>query len=64
MAALVAGRPRTASSNACAPGDEVVGEYSRDRLLRMDEKFCAAMERAIARGLERRADGEAPEREA
>jgi len=48
----------------CAPGDEVVGEYSRDRLLRMDEKFCAAMERAIARGLERRADGEAPERAA
>jgi hypothetical protein len=30
----------------------------------MDEKFCAAMERAIEHGLERPPDGEAPERAA
>jgi hypothetical protein len=36
------------------PGDEVVGEYSRERLIAMDARFRAAMERAIARGLERR----------
>jgi len=44
------------------PGDEMVGEYTRERLIRMDEKFCERMERAIARGLERPPDGEAPER--
>jgi len=40
----------------------MVGEYTRERLIRMDEKFCERMERAIARGLERPPDGEAPER--
>jgi len=46
------------------PGDEVVGEYSRERLLRMDERFRERMQRAIERGLERPPDGEAPERAA
>ena len=46
------------------PGDEVVGEYTRERLIRMNEKFCARMEDAIALGLERPPDGEAPEQAA
>ena len=43
----------------CAPvesdGD---APYSREHLLKMDSLFVAAMERAIARGLERRPDGD------
>jgi hypothetical protein len=35
------------------PGDEQVGQYSRQQLIRMDSDFVAAMERAIARGFER-----------
>ena len=38
------------------PGDEVVGEWSRDRLVRMDARFVDAVERAIARGKERPKD--------
>jgi hypothetical protein len=34
------------------PGDEQVGEWPRDRLVRMDKKFCRTVERAIARGKE------------
>jgi hypothetical protein len=33
------------------PGDER-GAYPRDRLMRMDEKFCTRLERAIATGKE------------
>jgi hypothetical protein len=36
------------------PGDEVVGEYTRARLIRMDSAFVAAMKHAISRGLEQR----------
>ena len=36
----------------CEPGDEIVGEWSRDRLVRMDARFVDAVERAIARGEE------------
>ena len=37
-----------------APGDELQGGWTREQLLRMDGNFVAAIERAIARGLERR----------
>src|SRR6516225_1872025 len=47
---------------AFEPGDEQHGGWPRAALMRMDARFCAAMERAIARGLERPPDGEAPER--
>jgi hypothetical protein len=40
------------------PGDEVVGDYSRERLIKMDAKFCERMQRAIERGLERPPDAE------
>jgi len=46
------------------PGDEVVGEYTRERLICMDEEFCERMLLAIERGLEQPPDGEAPERAA
>jgi hypothetical protein len=39
---------------ALQPGDEVVGEYSRERLLRMDARFVARVERAFETGSERR----------
>jgi hypothetical protein len=32
------------------PGDQQVGEWTREQLTRMDERFVAAMERAIAAG--------------
>ena len=48
----------------CEPGDEQVGEYTRQRLIRMNERFVERMQDAIERGLERRPDGEAPERAA
>jgi hypothetical protein len=38
------------------PGDEQVGEWPRDRLVRMDARFVDAVERAIARGEERPRD--------
>jgi len=34
------------------PGDELVGEWPREQLVRMDMRFCARLERAIARGKE------------
>ena len=34
-------------NEACEPGDELVGEWPRDRLVRMDEKFCRTVERAV-----------------
>jgi hypothetical protein len=36
------------------PGDEQVGEYSRERLLRMDARFVERVERAFETGRERR----------
>jgi len=39
---------------ALQPGDEVVGEYSRERLLRMDARFVERVERAFETGSERR----------
>jgi hypothetical protein len=45
------------------PDDRQIGAWPREALLRMDEKFCAAMQAAIERGLERPV-GEAPERAA
>jgi hypothetical protein len=35
------------------PGDEAIGDWSRERLFRMDARFRVRMERAIAAGLER-----------
>ena len=37
---------------ALQPGDEVVGGWSREQLMRMDAHFVDAVERAIARGKE------------
>jgi len=51
-------------ATAPQPRDECEGEWTRSQRLRMDLRFCAAMERAIKRGLERRPDGEASERAA
>ena len=34
------------------PGDELQGGWSREQLLRMDDRFVATMERAIAAGQE------------
>jgi hypothetical protein len=36
------------------PGDEIAGEWTIERLLRMNERFVERLERAFARGLERR----------
>jgi hypothetical protein len=36
------------------PDDRLIGEWTRERLLKMDALFVAAMERAIAAGKERR----------
>jgi hypothetical protein len=50
---------RSVLANApSAPGDERSGDYTPAQLLRMDAKFCARMERAIERGLERPPDPE------
>jgi hypothetical protein len=35
---------------ALQPGDEVVGEYSGERLVTMDRRFVERVERAIAAG--------------
>jgi hypothetical protein len=52
---LVTGRP--AANDGDAP-------YSQEQLIRMNERFVERMQRAIERGLERRPDGERPERAA
>jgi hypothetical protein len=44
------------------PGDEIAGGWTREQLLCMDADFCAAMNHAIKRGLER--SPEAPDRAA
>jgi hypothetical protein len=59
------GRPPTYGLSKLAtepnlPGDEVVGDYSRDRLLKMNERFVERMERAIARGKEKAASKGGP----
>jgi hypothetical protein len=36
------------------PGDEVVGEYSRERLIKMHERFVERVERAFETGRESR----------
>ena len=36
------------------PGDEITGAWTAERLLRMNERFVERLERAFARGLERR----------
>jgi hypothetical protein len=41
------GRP-----DVCEPGDELHGDYTRERLLAMDAKFCARVEQAISAGCE------------
>jgi hypothetical protein len=48
------GRGSKLASAATEPDDRIIGEWSRKRLLKMDQKFCSAVARAIARGLERR----------
>src|SRR6516164_900851 len=35
---------------AFQPGDEVVGEYSRERLIRMNDRFVERVERPIVAG--------------
>src|SRR5215472_7181876 len=36
----------------CLPGDEVCGDYTREQLLEMNNRFVAAVEAAFAAGLE------------
>jgi hypothetical protein len=40
-------------TEACEPGDEQQGEWPREQLEKMDTRFRARLERAIARGAER-----------
>ena len=44
------------------PGDELQGGWSREQLLRMDDRFVVAVEAAIRLGLENRASASACER--
>jgi hypothetical protein len=44
------------------PEDRQVGEWPRERLLKMDAKFCAAMERAFKRGRELRSSASGQQR--
>ena len=46
-------KPRTLrrqQARGVQPGDEVVGEYSRERLIRMNDRLVERVERAIAAG--------------
>ena len=43
------------------PGDHEQGCWGYDRLIAMDRRFVERVERAIALGLQRRPDREAPE---
>jgi len=49
-----AGRPpyNTSRPATLEPGDEVIGAFTRERLVAMNERFCAAMGRAFASGRE------------
>jgi hypothetical protein len=40
-------------NEASEPGDELQGDYTRERLLQMDARFRERLERAIAHGKER-----------
>ena len=51
-------------NSAFERGDEQVGNWPREQLLKMDARFVERMERAIERGLEQPPDGAAPERAA
>jgi hypothetical protein len=51
------------ASEPFAPDDVIAGQWSRERLIKMNARFCAAMVKAIERGLERR-PGEGRERAA
>ena len=55
---------KLAEADCPQDGDALAGGWSREALLDMDARFCERMERAIARGLERRPDGERPVRAA
>ena len=47
--------PYVASKRAAnQPDDEVVGEYSRERLIRMNDRFVERVERAFENGSEHR----------
>jgi hypothetical protein len=50
------GRPpyRYCKAAEAQPGDEQYGDYSRKRLLRMDNRFQVRLRRAFKRGKERR----------
>jgi hypothetical protein len=60
MSSSVAKRIRKPSPYVCGrdtpfqPGDEVVGDYSRERLIRMDGRFRERLERAFRDGTEHR----------
>jgi hypothetical protein len=41
-------------SEAYEPGDEIIGGWPIDRLLRMNDRFVERLKHAIARGLEKR----------
>ena|SRR6516162_10886741 len=36
----------------CLPGDEVCGDYTREQLIEMNDRFVAAVEATFAAGLE------------
>jgi hypothetical protein len=42
----------TTRHGVCRPGDEQHGDWSRNRLRTMDEKFCKRVERAVRDGRE------------
>ena len=44
------------------PGDEQNGEWTREQLMRMHDRYVAAVEAAIRLGLENRASASAVER--
>jgi hypothetical protein len=41
-------------SSVCEPGDEQPGEWSRERLIQMNERFVQRVERAFENGTESR----------
>jgi hypothetical protein len=43
---------QAAAGSSFSWGDERYGDYTRERLLRMDQKFTTRIERALARGAE------------
>lgn len=51
-------------ANGATTPDDAQATWTREQLERMDRRFTERMQRAIARGLERRPVGEAPEQAA